>query len=127
MDTIIKKNIAEVAAYAGPHAIPGVRFRPLREALGVSAWGMNVFELDAHCDGYPEHDHAGDQQQEVYIVLAGSIVLQVDGREQTLTRGDCVAVPAEVSRKFVTREEGATLLALGGTPGKAYPDPNRAA
>ena len=81
---------------------------------------MNVLELDPHCSGYPDHDHASDGHEEVYVVLRGSIVLQAAGEERELSQGDFVRVAPDVKRKFVTRDEGATLLALGGTPGKAY-------
>lgn len=120
MNAITTKNIRELPAYEGPHEIPGIRFRAARELLGVSAWGMNVLELDAHCSGYPEHDHQADGQEEVYVVLEGSVVLQAGEAEQVLRQGDLVRVPAEVKRKFVTRDQPATLLALGGTPGKVY-------
>ena len=56
-----------------------------------------------------------------------SIVLQADGKEQVLKRGDMVRVAPEVTRKFVTRESSATLLALGATPGKAYEPDKRMA
>ena len=120
MSAITVKHIEEIEPYAGPNAIPGIRFRPARQALGVSSWGMNVIELDPHCSGYPEHDHASDGHEEVYVVLRGSIVLQAAGEERTLSQGDLVRVAPDLKRKFVTRDEGATLLALGGTPGKPY-------
>jgi hypothetical protein len=44
-----------------------------------------------------------------------------------LKRGDMVRVAPEVTRKFVTRESSATLLALGATPGKAYEPDKRMA
>ena len=120
MADITIKNIADIAHYQGPHEIPGIRFRPVREALGVTAWGMNVLELDPHCSGYPQHDHGADGQEEVYLVLEGSVVLQAEGRETELGRGAMVRVAPSISRKFVTREEGVILLALGATPGRAY-------
>jgi uncharacterized cupin superfamily protein len=120
MNDVTIKSLADIPAYEGPNAIPGIRFRSVRPALGITAWGMNALELDPHCEGYPEHDHTHDGQEELYLVLRGSIVLQESGREHTLRAGDVVRVPPSVRRKFVTRDEGATLLALGGTPGKAY-------
>jgi quercetin dioxygenase-like cupin family protein len=81
---------------------------------------MSVLELDPHCNGYPEHDHGSEQHEEVYLVLRGSIVLQAAGAEHVLSQGDFVRVAPETRRKFVTREHGATLLALGATPGKPY-------
>jgi len=120
---LIVKKLTEIEPYQGPSAIPGIRFRPVRQALGVTAWGMNVLELDPGCEAYPEHDHhpaTKDGQEEVYLVLEGSVVLRAEGRDRTLVRGDLVRVPPEVTRKFVTLTEGVTLLALGGTPGQAY-------
>ena len=118
--TVIIKHIEEIAPYAGEHAIKGIRFRPARQALGVSAWGMNVIEFDPNTTGYPEHDHKHDGQEELYLVLEGSIVLVVDGKETALTRGQMARVGPETTRKFVTRDEPAKLLALGATPNKAY-------
>jgi uncharacterized cupin superfamily protein len=120
MDDITVKSIEEIAPYAGSNAIAGIRFRPARQALGVSSWGMNVLELDPQCTGYPEHDHASEDHEEVYLVLRGSIALQAGGKERVLNQGDFVRVAPSVKRKFITRDAGATLLALGGTPGKPY-------
>ncbi len=120
MGEIRVKSIEEIEAYTGPHAIEGIRFRHAREALGVTAWGMNVLELDAGCEDYPEHDHAKDGQEEVYVILKGSAVLLANGEERVLSAGDFVRVPPEVTRKLVTRDQGVTFLALGATPGKAY-------
>ena len=120
MTDIIVKTIEEIEPYAGPHAIPGIKFRPAREALGVNAWGMNVLQLDPQCEGYPEHDHRKDGHEEVYVVLRGSVVLVAGDVQTTMGQGDLVRVGPSTRRKFVTKEEGATLLAIGGTPGEAY-------
>ena len=120
MEQVTVTHIEGIAAYAGEHEIPGIRFKPARQALGVSSWGMNVLELDAHCEGYPEHDHASDGHEEVYVVLHGEAVLVAGGVEHALREGAMVRVAGEVRRKIVTRAQGVTILALGGTPGKAY-------
>lgn len=112
--------IDAISAYSGPHAIPGIRFRPARQAMGVTAWGMNVIEIDPGCEGYPDHDHKGDDQEEVYVILEGSAVLQAHGEEQVVRAGQMIRVEPGVHRKFVTRDEGVRFLAIGGTPGKAY-------
>ena len=120
MNEINVQNIEEVAPYEGPHAIEGIRFRAVREALGVSAWGMNVIELDPGCEGHPEHDHAKDGQEEVYVVLRGEVELRAGEEARTLHAGAMARVPAGLRRKLVTRAQGATVLALGGTPGQPY-------
>ena len=96
-------------------------FKLCRAELGVSSFGMQILDLPPNLtEGYPEHDHETEGHEEVYLVLRGTIVLQAGGTERTLSQGDFVRVAPEMKRKFVTREEGATLLALGGTPGKPY-------
>jgi uncharacterized cupin superfamily protein len=121
------KHVQDIPAYAGEHAIPGIRFRAARDAMGISAWGMNIIEFDPGTEGYPRHDHAHDGQEELYVVLDGSLVLEAGGAERVLNRGDMARVSADETRRFVTREVGATLLAIGGTPGAPYaPDPRMA-
>ncbi len=118
--SILVKHVSDIPAYAGEHAIPGIRFRPARQGMEISAWGMNVIEFDPGTEGYPQHDHAHDGQEELYVVLEGSLVMEAEGTERVLRRGDMVRVTPDVTRRFVTRDEGATLMALGGTPGAAY-------
>ncbi len=124
---VVVQSISQIAYYEGEHAIPGIRFRPAKQAMGVSAWGMNVIDLDAGCEAYPEHDHGNDGQEEVYVVLEGSAVLVAEGAEHPVAAGEMVRVPADVTRKWVTRDQPVRLLAIGATPGVAYaPDPRLA-
>jgi mannose-6-phosphate isomerase-like protein (cupin superfamily) len=112
-----------VPAYEGEKAIPGIRFRPTGRALGVTAWGMNVIEIDAGCTRYPEHDHAKDGQEEVYVVLDGDGTVEAGGERTALTRGTLVRVGPSVKRKFLPGPRGIVLLALGATPRKEQPEP----
>lgn len=120
MKALVARHFAEVEAHEGPHTLPGIRFRPAGEALGVSSWGMNVLELDPHCSTYPEHDHARDGHEEVYVVLSGTVVVKVDGAEHVVSQGGMIGVPGALRRKLVTGGERAVVLALGGTPGERY-------
>lgn len=113
-------SIEEIPAYVGPHEIPGIRFRSARSALGVTAWGMNILELEPHTSGYPEHDHVEDGQEEVYVVLRGVVTLKTGDEERVLRAGDLVRVAPEVKRKLVTGDQGVTVLALGATPGEVF-------
>lgn len=118
--TVHHLSIDAIAAYEGPHAIEGIRFRAARAALGVSSWGMNVMDLDPGCTGHPTHDHAHDGQEEVYVILSGSVELHADGDVTLLVAGDMARVGPDVRRQLVTREQPARILALGGTPGSAF-------
>jgi mannose-6-phosphate isomerase-like protein (cupin superfamily) len=96
------------------------RFRYAAKSLGVSSWGMNILKLPAQWSDYPDHDHAKDGQEEVYIVLEGSARLHAGGETFDLAPGVLARVGPGQKRKIVPGPKGVTLLALGGTPGKAY-------
>ena len=124
MSDVTVKRVEELSYYQGPKAIAGMRFRGAARELGVSAWGMNVIEIDAGCDKYPEHDHVKDGQEEVYVILRGSATLQAGGENLSLEAGTLVRVGPGEKRKIVPGAGGVTVLALGATPGKAY-EPRR--
>lgn len=115
MPDVTVKSIDELESYEG-----GGQFHYAAKGLGVTAWGMNVEVLPPGWDGYPEHDHAEDGQEEVYVVLDGSATLHADGEEWRLEPGTLARVGAEQKRRIVPGEDGVTLLAIGATPGKAY-------
>jgi len=121
MTKVTIKRIADCAYYQGPNAISGIKFRSAGRELGVSAWGMNVLEIDAGCTGYPEHDHVKDGQEEVYVVLEGSGTLVTSDGEQMLETGMLIRVGPDAKRKILSGAAGIKVLAIGGTPGKAYP------
>jgi mannose-6-phosphate isomerase-like protein (cupin superfamily) len=104
-------------------SIFGGGFRRVRAGLGVTSFGIALIELPAGFDRYPEHDQAHDNQEEVYTVLAGRGTLHVGGEEIALEPGVWVRVGPRERRKITTREEPATVLALGGTPGEVYTPP----
>jgi uncharacterized cupin superfamily protein len=55
-------------------------FRALTDQLGVERFRINQLELAAGAEG-PEHDHIGNDQEEVYAVVAGGGVLRTGGEE----------------------------------------------
>lgn len=121
MPNITVRSMESIEPYSGSHKIEGIRFLPAAAALGVRAWGMNLLEIEAGCENYPAHDHTGDGQEEVYVILRGSARLVTADTEQPLRVGDLARVGPSVTRKIVPGPEGVTMLAIGGTPGKAYP------
>lgn len=116
-------KIQDIPPYAGEHAVDGIRFRAVRELMGVSSFGINVMELDPHCEGYPEHDHHKDGQEELYLILQGRVQLRVDDEIHELEQGSMVRVGPALRRQFITQNHGVTILALGATPGQAYGTP----
>jgi quercetin dioxygenase-like cupin family protein len=98
----------------------GGAMRLVRHGLGVESFGLQVIEMPANADQYPEHDHEHDGQEEVYTVLEGAATIQVDGTEHELEPGTFVRVGPGAKRKIVTGGQAARILALGGVAGKAY-------
>ncbi|HWB75063.1 MAG TPA: cupin domain-containing protein [Nannocystaceae bacterium] len=119
MADVTCKRLEELDRYEGEFQT-GQDFFFAGQSLGVSAWGMNVLRMPPHWEHYPEHDHVGDEQEEVYVVLEGSATMKLGDESIALERGMFVRVPPHQPRKIVPGPAGATVLALGGTPGKPY-------
>ena len=120
MADVSAKHFDEIPYYQGPNAIPGIKFHTAGRDLGVTAWGMNVLAIEPGCTGYPAHDHIKDGQEEVYVVLRGSGTLKAGDDETPIAAGTLVRVGAGQHRKILPGPEGIVVLAIGGTPGKAY-------
>jgi uncharacterized cupin superfamily protein len=120
MSEVQVKGIEDVEPYSGPNSREGIKFRAVGRAVGVTAWGMNVIEMAPGTTTYPEHDHSGDGQEEVFFVLEGDATLRYDGEERRVESGTFVRIPPEATRSWHPGERGVTLIAIGGTPGKAY-------
>lgn len=82
---------------------------------------MNVLEIDAGCVGYPEQDHERDGQEEVYVILQGDGTLDAAGEKTALSTGMLLRLGPSTKRKILPGPQGITVLAIGATPGKAYP------
>jgi uncharacterized cupin superfamily protein len=95
-------------------------FRKVRAGLGVTSFGIQVFDLPPNFDQYPQHDHGEDGQEEVYTALSGSATLLVDGEEHRLEPGVFARVGPGQNRSILTGSEPVRILAIGGTPGRPY-------
>jgi mannose-6-phosphate isomerase-like protein (cupin superfamily) len=104
-------------------AVFGGAFKRARAELGVSSFGMAVMDIPPNTDQYPEHDHADDGQEEVYVVLRGRAEIDIEGERIDLDPETLVRVASGTKRKIYTGSEGARILALGGTPNQAYDAP----
>ncbi len=98
----------------------GGGFVKVRAELGVTSFGMQVIRLPPDYAEYPEHDHGGDGQEEVYTTLDGSGWMDVEGERVGLDKGTFVRVPAGVKRKVYAGAGGIEILVIGGCPGESY-------
>jgi mannose-6-phosphate isomerase-like protein (cupin superfamily) len=103
----------------------GGSYKRARAELGVTSFGMQVLDFPPNVDNYPEHDHAHDGQEEVFVVLRGRGAIEVDGERTELTPDVMIRVAPEARRKLTTGAEPMRVLALSGVPGGVYePSPN---
>jgi hypothetical protein len=90
---------------------------PVREHLGIRAFGINAYTPGEDGTLIGEHDEAGSGQEELYIVLDGNATFEVDGDTVDAPAGTFVLVRPESRRKATGH---GTVLAIGGTPDEAY-------
>jgi tetratricopeptide (TPR) repeat protein len=96
-------------------------WRPVRQHFGISSFGINAWTAAAAGDRIiNEHDEDDDGQEELYLVQSGRARFELDGEQVDAPAGTFVAVAPGVKRTAFAEEPGTTVLALGGTPGKAY-------
>ena len=98
--------------------------RNIRRHFDIQGFGVRANR--AVGDGYVigEHDELGvgaTGQEELYLVLSGKATFNIDGEPVFAKAGTLVFVrdPA-AKRSAVAKEEGTTILAMGGTPGQPY-------
>src|SRR6476620_8679784 len=90
---------------------------PVREHLGIHAFGVNAYTPGEDGTLVNEHDEAGSGQEELYVVLDGKATFEVDGVAFDAAAGTFVSVRPESRRKATGN---GTVLAVGATPGEAY-------
>ena len=88
------------------------RFLPLRRMLGVTSFGLNQILLRP---GQRGRIHRHTAQEEVYVVLSGTLTLGLEGEERELSQGELARVAPGVRRQLVNQgSDDVLLLALGG-------------
>lgn len=100
----------------------GCHYRPIRHHLGITAFGVTAWTAHAAGDRvlneHDEDDPTADQ--ELFLVLRGHAVFELDGDRVDAPAGTLVFAPPRTRRMASSTEDGTTILALEGSPGKAY-------
>ncbi len=91
-------------------------WRLARKALGTSAFGFNLVEIDPGGE-IPEHDEAQSGQHELYVVLEGDAVLRIAGENHPAPAGTFASIEPSVSRTILNRSDApVTALLIGVHP-----------
>jgi tetratricopeptide (TPR) repeat protein len=99
-----------------------VPMRPVRHHLGITGFGVNAWTArnagDRIINEHEEEDPNSDE--ELYVVLQGRAVFELDGERRDAPEGSLVFVKPGVKRTAFAEEAGTTILSVGGVPGKPY-------
>ena len=97
-------------------------WRPVRHHFGITAFGVNAWTArDAGDRIINEHEESEpDADEELYLVLQGRAAFELDGERVVAPAGTLVFARPGVKRTAFAEEPGTTIIAIGGTPGKAY-------
>jgi len=104
-------NLRELENVVGDRA-PGVEGRFGRSKLDSRDLGVSLFSWAPGVRSPAAHRHR--EQEEAYVVVAGSGQALLDGELQELRRWDVLRVAPEVVRAFAAGPDGLELIAIGG-------------
>jgi quercetin dioxygenase-like cupin family protein len=85
-------------------------WRLARKTLGAESLGFNVVDI-APGGQIPAHDHSGDNQEEIYVVLDGEAIIVCDGEDHQAPAGTYGRFAPEVNRT-IRNDSDQTLRAL---------------
>jgi uncharacterized cupin superfamily protein len=93
----------------------GATWRLARKTLGAEAFGFNVVDIEAGGQ-IPAHDHTGDNQEEVFIILEGDGVIVTGDEEHEAPAGTFCRFAPEVSRTIRNESDAPVRALLIGVP-----------
>jgi mannose-6-phosphate isomerase-like protein (cupin superfamily) len=111
MSRFAKVNLLEVENSVGER-VPGLEGRFGRKHLGSRDLGISHFRYAANLRSPMAHSHR--EQEEAYVVVAGSGRVLLDDEILDLRQWDVVRVAPEVVRAFEAGPEGLDIIAVGG-------------
>jgi tetratricopeptide (TPR) repeat protein len=102
-------------------------FRPVRRALGVTAFGINAYTGDEPGDPVIEtHDETSmgaGGHEELYFVAAGEAAFEIDGERVAAPAGTMLLIPPGTKRGATAAAPATTVLVIGGKPGSSRVSP----
>ncbi len=92
--------------------VPGLEGRFTRKQLGSRDLGVSHWRYAPGTRNSVAHSHR--EQEEAYIVVAGSGRVLLDGEVRDIRRWDVVRIAPPVVRAFESGPDGLELIAVGG-------------
>jgi quercetin dioxygenase-like cupin family protein len=93
----------------------GATWHLARKSLGAEAFGFNVVDIPPGGQ-IPEHNHSGDDQEEVFAILEGEGTIVTDGEKHEATAGTFARLGPEVNRTIRNDSDAPVRALLIGVP-----------
>jgi quercetin dioxygenase-like cupin family protein len=93
----------------------GATWRLARKTLGAESFGFNVVDIEPGGQ-IPAHDHAGDNQEEVFIILDGQATMVADDEEHDAPAGTYCRYAPDVNRTIRNQSDAPIRALLIGVP-----------
>ncbi|HEX6666162.1 MAG TPA: cupin domain-containing protein [Solirubrobacterales bacterium] len=95
-------------------------WRLARKALGTSAFGFNLVQIDPGGE-MPEHNEAESGQVELYVILDGDAVMRLEGEDHPAPAGTFASIDPPASRTILNRSEAPVMaMLIGVDPAGSY-------
>ncbi|HET9718528.1 MAG TPA: cupin domain-containing protein [Solirubrobacteraceae bacterium] len=124
-DFTIKNFLTDIEDMSARRGVQGLEARFGRDAMESEHLGVSLFRLAPNQRIPWGHRHR--EQEEAYVVVAGSGRARLDAETRELRQWDLIRVAPHVARGFEAGPEGLDLLAVGsdrpeGGDGEMVPD-----
>lgn len=107
-----KRNLKAVEDMAPKFGLsPGLESRFARVPLELEHQGLTYYRIAP--DFRTPFGHRHSEQEEVYVVVAGSARVKIDDEVVDLERWDAIRIPAATTRCLEGGPEGAEVIAVG--------------
>ena len=102
-------------------------WHPVRRALGATGFGVGAYSAARAGDVLVgTHDETGlgsNRHEELYVVLRGRALFEIDGKELELGPEELLLVDPATRRGARALADGTSVLVIGGAPGAVAPAP----
>lgn len=102
------------------HPVGECPIRPVRHHFGITSFGVNAWTAKEAGDRLINEHEEDPGNEELYIVIRGRATFELDGERREAAEGTFVFAAPNVKRTAFAEEAGTTVVAVGGTAGKAY-------
>jgi mannose-6-phosphate isomerase-like protein (cupin superfamily) len=99
---------------------PALDWRPVRDHLGIRAFGVNAFLGAQPGDRVVERHTEEGGHEELYAVVRGAARFVLDGVEHAVPAGSVVHVVPGTQREAFATQPDTAVLVVGAAPDRAF-------